>query len=95
MKAELDIGSSQEREWSAFADVLKAQASNMRSMDEQMLKSRPASWPERLARDIQMLSARVTALEATELQARALYGVLSPEQKRLADRLLGRSIQDR
>ena len=90
LKAELGITDAQQPQWSAFADALQTQALNMRTMHEQMMKGgMPTTWPERLAHQEQMLSARLAAVKAIQAPARALYSVLSPEQEKKADELLG------
>lgn len=93
LKAELGITDAQKPQWSAFADALRTRAQSMRRLHEQMMNGGPpATWPERLAREEQMLSARLETVKAIEAPAGALYSILSPEQKKEADELMGRPI---
>ena len=96
VKAELGITDAQMPQWSAFADALQARAQSMRLLHQQMMNGEPpATWPERLARDEQVLSAQLETVKAIEAPARALFAILSPEQKKEADELMGRPIDIR
>lgn len=89
LKAELAITDAQQPQWSAFADVLRAQAEKMRAMHTQMMQGgMPEAFPDRLAMMERGLSARLDALKAMEAPARALYAVLSPDQQKKANDLL-------
>lgn len=91
LRAELGITDAQQPQWDAFADALRKQASTMRTMRTQMMQGgMPTNWLDRLTRHERMLSARLDAMKAIEGPARALYGVLSPEQQSKADNLMGR-----
>jgi hypothetical protein len=52
----------------------------------------PGNWLDRLSREERMLSARLDAVKAIEGPARALYVVLSPEQQKKADELMGHPV---
>jgi hypothetical protein len=90
LKAELDITDAQQTQWNAFADAMRAQADKMRNMRQQMMqRGMPQTWPDRLAHMERMLSARLDAVKAMEEPVRALYAVLSPEQQKKANELVG------
>ena len=91
LRAELGITDAQQPQWNAFAEALRTQASTMRTMHAQMMQGgMPINWLDRLTRHERMLSARLDAMKAIEGPARALYGVLSPEQQSKADNLMSR-----
>lgn len=93
LRAELGITDAQAKEWSAFADGLRANAEAHRSMHEQMMKGeKPASLTERLARRESALSARLEATKKLNAAAAPLFAVLSEEQRKTAEDLLGRSL---
>lgn len=89
LHTELGITDAQQPQWNAFADALRRQADAMQGMQARMMQGgTPTNWPDRLSRHEQMLSARLDAIKAIEAPARALYGVLSPDQKSRADDLM-------
>lgn len=90
LKAELNITDAQAKEWSAFADALRANAAVHRSMHEQMVKDeKPASLTERFDRREKMLSSRLEAVTKLNAAAKPLFASLSEEQRKIADELLG------
>lgn len=89
LRAELGITEAQQAQWNAFADTLRAQASTMRTMRGQMMQGgMPETWPDRLALEQRVLSARLEAVKAIQAPASALYASLSPEQQKKANELL-------
>lgn len=89
MKAELGITDAQQPQWNAFADAMRARVKAMQEMRAQMMQRGPAaSWPDRLTRHEQRLSARLDALKAMEAPTRALWDGLSDEQRRKANELM-------
>jgi hypothetical protein len=52
------------------------------------MQASPATWPERLALQEKMLASRLDALRSVAEPVKALYDVLSEEQKKTADTLL-------
>ncbi|MBS0558589.1 MAG: Spy/CpxP family protein refolding chaperone [Proteobacteria bacterium] len=94
LRAERGVTDAKQPQWDAFADALRKQASAMTMMREQMVQGGMlTNWPDRLTRSERMLSARLDALKAIEGPARALYGVLSPEQQSKSDNLMGRPME--
>lgn len=89
LKAELKITPEQEKVWKAYADALREAAKSMQGMHDQMMSGgMPATLPERLERQEEMMTARLDALEKTKAAAVPLYNALSPEQKQAADALM-------
>ncbi|HQT76212.1 MAG TPA: Spy/CpxP family protein refolding chaperone [Rhodopila sp.] len=88
LHAELDITDAQQTVWNTFADALRKQAGAMRGQMRQ--GGMPQNWPDMMARQEHMLSARLDAIKAIEEPVRALYAALSPDQQKKADALMCR-----
>jgi hypothetical protein len=90
LKAELGITPEQEQVWSTYADALRASASSMQGMHDQMMSGggMPATLPERMQWHEQMMSSRLEALKTIQAAAVPLYNALKPEQKQTADTLM-------
>ncbi len=87
-KAQLKISAAQETAWQAFAAQAKQQATAMQAMRAQMSQG-AATAPERMAQQTAMMQQRSSAMAARNSAFSALYGVLTPEQKAVADRSFG------
>lgn len=87
IKAELKISDAQMSQWKAFADAVRANAAAMVDMHRSMMSQHAPSstLPERLAAEDKALSAHYAAFKKTTEVLNNLYGVLSPEQKKIAD----------
>ncbi len=89
LKAELAITPAQDRAWTAFADALKGAAAKVEPMRARMpLVIAAGPLPERLHQQTAVLEARVAALRALAGPTDALYRVLTPAQRRIADALM-------
>ena len=89
MKTELGITDVQLPQWNGFVDAMRARMTAMGAMRQQMMQQRgAASWPDRLARHEQRLSAHLEAMKAMEAPTRALWDALSDEQRRKAETLM-------
>ena len=78
MKTELGITDAQLPQWNAFVDAMRARMTAMGAMRQQMMQQRgAASWPDRLTRHEQRLSAHLEAMKAMETPTRALWDALS------------------
>lgn len=96
LKTELRITEAQSPQWNAFADALRANAKRMSEqwagMTPGMMMSGQAgsamSLPERLDWAAKHMTARSEMLQAMKGATTQLYGVLSDEQKGLADQLV-------
>jgi hypothetical protein len=97
LKTELKIAAPQEKAWDAFADAVRANASAMRETGMPMMgrMGRMGRWrngetlPQRLAAREQMLEAALANVKRLKAAADPLYAVLSDEQKRTAEELVG------
>lgn len=90
LKAELKITPEQEKPWNAFAEAMRQESASMRAMHEQrMAGGRPATLPERMQWHQHMMAGRLEAHKALQAAAVPLYDALSPEQKAIADDLIG------
>lgn len=88
VKAELKITDAQAPQWNAFADSVRANATRMVEMGRSMMASHQkmgATLPERLAAEDKAVSAHLAALKKVEESLDKLYGVLSADQKKIAD----------
>ena len=86
LKTDLGITEAQLPQWNAFANALRARVTAMQVMRGQMMpQGTTASWPDRLARHEQRLSAHLDAMKAMEGPVKALWDSLSAEQQRKAE----------
>ncbi len=93
LKVELKITPDQDKAWQAFTGKAKAQADTMRARHEKMSAQAPAAnqtAPERLAQRTELAKQGVASMETMTAAVKDLYGVLTPEQKTLADQQLAR-----
>jgi Spy/CpxP family protein refolding chaperone len=98
MKKDLKIGSEQEEAWSAFADNMKQQRTEMMSamqdkMQQRAAKVQPAqAAPDRIGERIRFMKQRVAGMETAAAALKQLYGVLTPQQKEILDARFGREM---
>jgi hypothetical protein len=89
LKAELKITDAQTPQWNAFAETLRSNATSHRAAYQRMTADgMPSTWPERLAFQQKMLSARLDSLKAMEAAVKPLYAALNDEQRKVADQLM-------
>jgi hypothetical protein len=93
LKTELKITDAQMPQWTAFADALRANAARMSEMRNTMMQGgmtdgASMSAPDRLDRMEKMMTAMTEAVKTTKSALTPLYGVLSDEQKKVADQLI-------
>lgn len=85
-RAELAITAAQEPQWAAFAAVLGDAVVAMHATAVRMgTPPAPATAPERMDATVAMLTAALGTAKALADTGKALYAVLSPEQRVLAD----------
>lgn len=89
LKSELKITPAQESAWNAYAEQAKQQADSMRKWMTAMREAAPATLPERLELRNQIGKQRQAQSEAMTQKTKDLYAALTPEQKPVADQLLG------
>ncbi len=91
LKVELKITPDQEQAWQAFTAKAKQQADPMIARRTQMVAQATAAnltAPERLAQRTARMKQGLAGMEAMTVAVTDLYGVLTPEQKALADKQL-------
>jgi hypothetical protein len=87
LKTELKITESQEPQWNAFAEAVRANAKAMKGVHPASGEM-PKTLPERLDLREKMLAAHLDALRNLKSAATPLYAALSDEQKKSADELI-------
>ena len=88
MKAQLGITAAQESAWQAFTTAAKQQATEIQSMRAQMQQG-TGSAPERMAQRATLMQQRAQAMATMTNAFNALYAVLTPEQRSVADQHFG------
>lgn len=88
MKAQLKINTSQEAAWQTFAATAKQQAASMQAMRAQVQDSNLTA-PERMAQHTTVMQERSAGMATMTTAFNALYAVLTPEQKVIADQNFG------
>ena len=91
LKVELKITPDQEQAWQAFTAKAKQQADTMIARRTQMVAQATAAnltAPERLAQRTANMKQGLASMESMTAAVTDLYGVLTPEQKALADKQL-------
>lgn len=102
LKAELKITDPQTAQWNAYAEALRANANRMQAFGSEMMSKgmmnhglmsqgqagKPPSVPEYLALAERHMAAHMEMLAEIKGPLMGLYGVLTEEQKHLADELL-------
>ena len=90
IKAELKITDVQAPQWNAFAEAVRRNAGAMAEMRKSMMgaEGAPATLLERLAREDKLATAHLAALKKTEEAVTQLYGVLTDDQKKVADTIV-------
>lgn len=88
LKALLKITATQESAWQAFTAAAKQQASDMQAIRAQMQQG-GATAPERMGQHATAMQQRAQAMATMTNAFNALYAVLTPEQKTIADQHFG------
>ncbi len=91
LKTELGITAEQESVWDAFAEAMRGNAGSMQAMHERMWSGDgwPESLPERMELHEELMSERLAALRSMREALEPLYEALSPEQREVANSLMG------
>lgn len=89
-KTALNITGEQETKWGAFASVVKNQAAAMKKIRTAALAETSSTVPQRLEQHVAMAQLHMDNATAMKLAANELYATLSPEQKAIADQMVGR-----
>jgi hypothetical protein len=90
IKAELKITEAQAPQWNAFAEAVRGNVGRMVEMQRSMMggQGAPSTLTARLALEDKLLTAHLAALKKTEETLAQLYGVLSDDQKKIADTIV-------
>jgi protein CpxP len=95
LKVELKITPDQEKAWQTFtgkartqADTMIARRAEFSAQAQSGDKTLPA--PERLAQRTERMKQGLASMETMTAAVKDLYGVLTPEQKTIADQQLAR-----
>ena len=88
MKSVLKITPAQEPAWQGFAATAKQQAMSMQAARAQLLESAGTA-PDQMALRTQMMQQRTASMATMTNALNALYSVLTPEQKAIADQNFG------
>jgi periplasmic protein CpxP/Spy len=89
LKVELKITPAQEQAWQTFATKSRQQAEARNARRAEWKAQKPAAnvtAPERLAQRTAQMKQGLAGMEAMTAAVTDLYGVLTPEQKALADK---------
>jgi hypothetical protein len=90
MRAELGITDAQKAAWDAYADAIKSRSTTMQGMHTAMVQSmQTGSALERMEARTNAMQTMVDSMKAIKPATEALYKVLTDEQKKKADQLLG------
>jgi hypothetical protein len=90
VKAELGITDAQTAAWDGYASAVNARVTSMQGMHAQMMQAmQTGSAMARMDAHIKAMESMVESLKALKPATEALYAVLTDEQKKQADQLLG------
>jgi Spy/CpxP family protein refolding chaperone len=88
LKTQLKITTGQEAAWQAFAAQARQQAASMQALRAQMQASTGTA-PEQMSQRATAMQQRAAGMTTMANAFGALYAVLSPEQKLIADQNVG------
>ena len=90
LKGELNVTEAQTEAWNGYADAVKARVDVMQNMRQTMMDTmQQGNAIERMDARITSMQAMVEAMSALKPTTEKLYGVLTDEQKKIADQLIG------
>jgi hypothetical protein len=90
IKADLEVTEAQLPAWEGYADAIRARRRTMGAMREEMMKAQEGgSALQRMDARIKAMQTKLDAIKALKAPTEAFYAVLSDEQKKKADELLG------
>jgi hypothetical protein len=90
LKAELGITDAQTEAWNGYVEAVKARSTTMQGTHAAMLQAmQSGSALERMEAHTQAMQSMVESMKALKPATEALYKVLSDEQEKKADVLLG------
>ena len=90
LKGELDITDVQKDAWDGYVDAVKARSTTAQGMHAAMMQAMQSGTAlERMEAHTQAMQSMVESMKAIKPATEALYKVLTDEQKKKADLLLG------
>jgi hypothetical protein len=90
LKAELGITEAQAASWKQYEDAIRSRTSAMQGMRQEMMKAMQAGTvADRMKARITMMEGMVANMKTQSAALESLYKVLTDEQKKKADQLLG------
>jgi hypothetical protein len=90
LKDELNITDTQADAWKAYADAVGSRVEVMQNIRQNMMRAvQQGNAIERLEAHIRSMEAILEAMKAVKPATEKLYAVLTDEQKRVADELIG------
>ena len=90
IKADLEIADAQMAAWDAYANAVRARHATMEGMRAEMMKAKESgSALQRLDARIKAMESKLDSFKALKPVTEGLYAILSDEQKKKADQLLG------
>ncbi len=90
IKADLDITDDQTDAWNAYADAVRARHAAMEGVHADMMKAKQSGTAvDRMDARIKATEAKLESLKAMKPATESLYNVLTDDQKKKADTLLG------
>jgi hypothetical protein len=90
LKGELNVTEAQTEAWNGYAEEVGARIDLMQSMRQSMFDTmQQGTATERMDARIAGMEAMLEAMKALQPATEKLYGVLTDEQKKVADQLIG------
>ena len=90
LKGELDITGAQTEAWNGYVEAVKGRVDTMQGMRQGMMEAmQKGSATARMDARIKGMEAMVESMKAVKPATEKLYGVLTDEQKKIADQLIG------
>ena len=90
LKGELNITEEQKPAWDAYASAITGRVETMQGLRQGMLETmQKGSATERMDARIAAMEAMLESMKALKPATEGLYAVLTPEQKSVADDLIG------
>lgn len=90
LKSEINITDAQIDAWNGYADAVKGRVDVMQGRRQAMMDAmQKGSAIERMDARIKSIEAMVEAMKAVKPATEKLYAVLTDEQKKVADQLIG------
>jgi hypothetical protein len=90
LKGELSITDAQSEAWNGYANAVKGRVDVMQGMRRAMMDAmQKGSATVRMDARIKSMEAMVESMKATKPATEKLYAVLTDEQKKVADQLIG------